>query len=332
MSKRIGGGYWSGFLGGAVITAALMSDCHSAKAAPIRVASYASQRSSGAPLVVMPPAINAGAVDTAAVRYLSRYDDVTLELTPWAHDVNGQPRADVPLMLRSLNPRIRLWLYVLAGDQWLPPTFRPSVADKSAFAAAFNAVNAGNGWLYGTDGAQWMPDGQKNYRVNLADSTTVARLGDVYASALSTHLFDGIFLDCAHTSIAWTSKPDRRLDVARAGFATLAAMDSARLANVERLIARLKAAQPCLLVAFNGTGPMPAGADVRMQEGIGRLVTAREAVALVKGGGTWHLKAECYSPVECQARLSMLRGIAVFAKGEVIISCGGDRAWPPVGR
>ena len=315
--------YWTlGVLG-------LLSQAAScAHSAPLRVASYASQRSSGWPLVVMPPAINAGAVDTAAVRLLARYDDVTLELTPWAKGVDGTPRADVPLALRALNPRIRLWLYVLAGDQWLPPTFVPQASDRSAFADAFRAVNAGNGWLYGKDGAQWWP----NYRVNLADSATVERLGAVYSSALSAHLFDGIFLDCAHTSIAWTSNAARTLDVERAGFATLAAMDSARLANMERLIARLKASSPCLLVAFNGTGPMPAGADYRMQEGIGRLVTAREAIAQVKQGGRWFLKSECYSDAECAARLSTLRGVAVFASGEVIISAGPDRGWPPIGR
>lgn len=289
----------------------------------ILVASYASQASSGAPLVV------AGRIDSAAVRHLAKFDISTWEATPWAKDVSGSPRSDVPLLARSYNPRTKLCLYLLAGDQWLPPEFTPSPNDHSGFADIFRALKATpNAWLYGTDGRLWYD----NHKINLANRAVTDTLASVYCSLLSTHLFDMVFLDDAHTSIAWTSKPERPLDVERAGFATLAEMDSARLANVERLIARLKASQPCLLVAVNGTGPIPSGADVRMQEGIGRLVTAREAIAQVKQGGRFWIKSECYSPEECRARLSMLRGVAVFAKGEVIISCGPDRSWEPVGR
>ena len=228
-----------------IIAIAVVTRC--AHAQP-RAASYAKQSSGGYPLIA------AGRIDTAAVQHLARFDDVTLEASPWGQNVNGAPRADVPLMLRQLNPRIRLWLYTLAGDFWLLPTFVPQANDHSAFRDIFDAINAGNGWLYGTDGAQWYG----NYRVNLADSATVRRLGDIYISLVALRLFDGIFLDDCHTSIAWTDKPERRLDVERAGFRSLAAMDSSRLANVTRLVARVRAAAPCgFLVAMNGTGPVP---------------------------------------------------------------------------
>ena len=311
---------WAYCVGGYALIAFLAAlcwlSCEPAHAQ--RAASYAKQSSGGYPLIA------AGRIDTAAVAYLARFDDVTLEAAPWAMNVNGAPRADVPLMLRQLNPRIRLWLYVLTGDFWLPPTFQPQANDRSAYREQFDAVNAGNGWLYGTDGAQWFPD----YRVNLADSATVRRLGDMYVRLVSLRLFDGIFLDDCHTSIAWTDKPERRLDVERAGFATLAAMDSARLANVTRLVARVRAAGGCgFLVAMNGTGPVPANVQVQFREGLGSLISEAEATDWMARPGLRWLKAECYSPADCAAKAALLLRCA---NGRGIVSLGPDRGWKPV--
>jgi hypothetical protein len=110
-------------------------------------------------------------------------------------------------------------------------------------------------------------------------------------------------------------------------------MDSARLANVEALAARLHAAGgPCFLVAANGTAPGVAGIDVDMREGLGRSITVADAIKWAKTPGFHWLKGECYSPAECASKLSSLRGVAVFARNRIIISCGPDRDWPPVGR
>lgn len=278
----------------------------------LRIASYALQASSGAPLVV------AGRVDTAAVRALSRYDDVTLEATPWAMDVPGNARADVPLMLRQMNPRIRLWLYVLAGDQWLPPTFTVAYWDRSAFGYVFKAVSLTHGWLYGTDGEQWF----QNYRVDLGNAATVDALAGIYCSLISTRLFDGIFLDDCHTSIAWTNNGQRQLDYRRAGYASIAAMDSARAANIDRLIARLHAAGGCgFLVALNGTGPKPKALDVDFREGLGSLVSVDEAMRWMETPGTHWLMADCWDG--CSGMGSLLRGIG--SHGDAIISAGPGR-------
>lgn len=294
---------------------ALLIVAHPASAQ--RAASYSKQSSGGFPLVA------AGRIDTAAVRHLARFDDVTLEAAPWAQNVNGAPRADVPLLLRQLNPKIRLWLYVLAGDFWLPPTFVPQAGDRSAFREVFDAINAGNGWLYGVDGAQWY----ENYRVNLADSATARRLGDVYVRLVSLRLWDGMFMDDAHTSIAWTSSGARTLDADRAGFRSLAAMDSARLVNITRLIARVRAAGGCgFLVAVNGTGPKPANANVDMREGLGSLISEDAATVWMQGPGLHWLKAECYSPAECEAKAAALLRAS---GGRGIVSLGPDRGWKP---
>ena len=260
-------------------------------------------------------------MDTAAVRYLSRFDDVTLEATPWAQGVDGWARADVPLRLRALHPGIRLWLYVLAGDQWLPPTFVPQSWDHSAFRDVFDAVNHTGGWLYGTDGQQWFA----NYRVDLGRSATVDALGSVYERLVGTRMFDGIFLDDCSTSIAWTNNGQRQLDFRRAGFPSLAAMDSARSANVTRLIARLHAAGGCgFQVALNGTGPKPAGLDVDFREGLGSLVSPDEAMRWMETPGTHWLDGSCWG--DCSGMAALLRGIATH--GRAIISCGPGRDGP----
>jgi len=291
----------------------------------IRVASYAKQSSSGAPLIDPD-----GKVNVPNVELLSKFDDVTLEMSPFARNYYGAPDARVPLMLRQLNPSIRLWMYVLMGDFWQPPTFVPAPDDKSAFAEVFRAINSGNGWLYDTSGNLWFP----NNRVNLADEATAWKLGQLYVQLVSLKLFDGVFLDCAHTSIAWTSKPDRPLDVARAGFLTLQEMDAARAKNVKMVVDMLnKAGGLDLQIGYNGTGDKPEGTDVDMREGLGTLIGPRDAIAWIREyGGHW-LKAEAYTPEEAVRKLATLRGVAVFSgQAEPIISLGPDRGWPPLGR
>ena len=316
-------GFVIGFAVGIVVTLLVMVVVWPAPAHAQRAASYAKQSSSGYPLVVAPPLVNAGAIDSANVAYLARFNDVTMEAAPWAQAVSGAPRADVPLMLRQLNPRIRLWLYVLTGDFWLTPAYKPQASDRSAYRLIFDAINAGNGWLYGVDGAQWW----ENYRVNLADKATVVRLADVYCKLVGLRLWDGLFMDDAHTSIAWTSKPERRLDVERAGFATLAAMDSARKVNVEYIISRVKAAGPCgFMVATNGTGPKPYNSNVDFREGLGILISEAEATEWMATPGLHWLKSEAWSPQEVEAKRAMLLRCA---NGRGIVSLGADREWKP---
>ena len=308
----------------AILLVALVAGIYTATSEAQRAASYAKQSSSGYPLVVAPPLVNAGAIDSANVAYLARFNDVTMEAVPWAQGMNGAPRADVPLLLRQSNPRIRLWLYVLTGDFWLTPAYKPQASDRSAYRLIFDAINAGNGWLYDVDGAQWF----ENYRVNLADKATVVRLADVYRSLVALRLWDGLFMDDAHTSIAWTSKPGQRvLDVERAGFRSLAAMDSARKVNVEYIISRVKAAGPCgFMVATNGTGPKPYNSNVDFREGLGILISEAEATEWMATPGLHWLKSEAWSPQEVEAKRAMLLRCA---NGRGIVSLGADREWKP---
>lgn len=304
------------FVVGAVVMLALGGDSESAVP---RAASYASQRSDGSPLVVR------GVIDTARVQFLARFDDVTLNIVPWVQDVNGAPRADVPLMLRRLNPGIRLWLYV-SMDPWLPQDFRPQPWDQSGYRDVFTAMAAGNGFLYGTDGARW----HVNYGLNAGDYSTMWRVGDVLTRMVRLRLVDGIFMDNLSPSITWTSNSARPLDVERAGFRSLAAMDSARAVNIETLIKRLHAAGGCgFLVAMNGTGPKPAGLDVDFMEGLGILPTSSVAAARawMRTPGIHWLMADTWG--DCAGARTLLRSIAAGSRSRAIISAGPATEWPP---
>lgn len=289
--------------------------------AETRIGAYTLTRSWGAPFVVN------GVVDTNIVKYYAYFDDVTLDATPWGEDVNNAPRADVPFLLRKYNPKIRIWLYVMPGDFWLSPNFVPNPSDLSAYRDMFDAISSTNGWLWGTDGLQWLD----NNRVDVANKNTMKALGDVYERLIKTKIYDGIFMDNTLTSIAWQDGTyGRHIDYKRAGFQSLAAMDSARYINIVNMIDRMKkAGGPSFLTSVNTLWPRPYNLDVDFKEGLGSLNgsdlnTVNQWVTYPG----WHwLKGECYNSSDCSAMSKLLKSIA--AKGNVIIYCGPDREWPP---
>ena len=285
----------------------------------IRAGSYFQQKSDGSPLVLPD-----GKLDRAKLIALSRFDDVCLSAVPWAQGLDGEPRTDAIFALRRLNTRIRLWLYVPV-DPWLPREWVSQRSDWSAYTLIHAELAAGNGFLYGTDGDWW----HEMYRVNAGDADTMTRLGEVLAGMVCLRLFDGIFLDNLSPSIAWTNGSEgRTLDVARAGFGSLAEMDAARLANIEALIKKLHDTWPPLLVALNGTGPRPAGLDYDFREGLGSLITDNAAKQWMRSPGNHWLKLEEYGG-DCATARTRLRSIAVSASGEAIISAGPNTDWPP---
>ena len=103
---------------------------------------------------------------------------------------------------------------------------------------------------------------------------------------------------------------------------------AARLRNPARATSSLRQGPP-LVHAMDGTGPVPANVQVRFMEGLDRDPNATEAKAtdfMALPGLRW-LKAECYSPAECEAKAAMLLRCA---NGRGIVSLGPDRGWPAV--
>jgi hypothetical protein len=117
--------------------------------------------------------------------------------------------------------------------------------------------------------------------------------------------------------------------VERAGFRSLAAMDSARVVNIELLIARLHEAGGCgFLVAVNGgPQPRPKGCDVDFREGLGSLPgsSVAEVRRWLKEPGMHWLSS---GPGEdCVATRVLLRSLACCSPGAIISGNGGS--WPP---
>ena len=297
----------------------LSCDAH---AAP-RVGSYMQQMSDGSPLVV------AGRLDSARVAYLATFDDAVLNATPWLQGNDGQPRTDVFVALRRANPAQRLWLYV-SMDPWLPQSFRPQPTDRSAYRDLFDAMAAGNGFLYGTDGERWYG----NYGLNAADYWTMWRVGDVLTRLVRLGLVDGVFLDNLTQSIGWTDRSGARiLDISRAGFATDTQMDSARTVNIALLIRRLHEAGGCgFLVAVNcGPEPAPAGTDVTFREGLGVFTTLNQARAFCRSPGMHWIRGDCWDAASCYAMQVWMKS-AALGNPNVVISAGPGTGWPPEGR
>jgi hypothetical protein len=283
-----------------------------------QAASYAGQNSSGYPLIVN------GVIDIEAVKLLAKFNIAQVAMVPWAKDIDGHCRCDVPQLLRYYNPDIKLFLYAMVGNQWLPPGTAISPTDKSAYADMYHAIDNLDGWLYGTDGQVWTD----NYRVNMGKGETAGALTNVYSALVKTHLFNGIFFDCCSTHIAWTSpQGNRQLDIARAGFNSPTEIDDATFSNVSYMIGVVKeAGGPGFQVVMNGIGPRPTDVDIDFREGLGSLISVADAKTWMETPGP-HWLMSSYG--NCPIQVPIMQDIATHGHDEAILSCGSDRGWPP---
>ena len=289
-----------------------------------KVASYAALRSSGYPLVKVVD----GPVDPLTARRLARHPLVTLDVCPvWPS------RPDIALALRQFNPTMKILGYVTPADFWLDPSFVPLPSDQSYPALVHRALTATNGWLYGRDGAVWV----NGFRVNLGKRAVADTLAGLYATVVSSRIFDGLFMDQLSSSVGWTDGTGgRRIDVARAGFASLAAMDSARAVNCLRIVQRVRTASAVAQVVIgNGTSSSTMGLDGWMREGLGTLISGSAAVQWVRASMRdfdW-LKSEGgwsgpYSSTYCRVARYTL-GIASLGRARASMSSDRDLTTVP---
>jgi len=208
-----------------------------------RIACYAVNRGTGAPYVLPD-----GSLDYALIAKLARFDTVTLNLTPW-FSINGFSRTDVLLMLRRLNPRIRILAYSLLTHWYLPTTTTPSASDLT-FAADWQRAITGTGGF--------IPNAPIGYEVDWSKRETARALTDLLRAVASSRLFDGFFGDFMSPTLDWVAQtPDFTPE-----------KDKLRLANMTRLVRRLKdAGGPGFLVLANGVGADRLPVDGLMREG-----------------------------------------------------------------
>jgi len=275
-----------------------------------RVAVYGGNRSWGVPLIERPD----GPADTVLLRRMgSGKEAVTVGIAPW-WSPGGAMRADVIPMLAATRPGLKVFPYHLVTHWYLAPTFVPQASDRGFPAAWHRAISATQGWLAGA------PPG---YEVDWARRATADTLASLLCGAVRGMRARGIFLDYL--------APAARFE----GIST-PARDSAVMANMRRLVARLReAGGPGFVIVGNGIGADQLQVDGTMREGFPNdapeLGASFDAVRAWQGGGSsrthdWlqsgsGTKAP-YAPDACQA--------ARFALGTgclwgTLVSFGPDR-------
>lgn len=224
-----------------------------------RVGMYLAQSSGGSPYIK-----GTGALDSLFIRRTSRYPVVSFGVDP-----AGNVRPDLPGLVRYYNPDAVIVFYTLVGFHWVAPSsmgggYPPTNTQYNA--QMWRVIDSTNGWLWGTDGNVWF----ENYNVNLANRATADSLGVLLKGVALTHINDGWWLDDFHASgMTWTDGSlGRRLDFARAGFATRAQFDSAYFVNCQRIVDAIRSVTPTAVIFCNGCDGL-ARVDGTMREGIG---------------------------------------------------------------
>jgi hypothetical protein len=214
-----------------------------------------------------------GALQTAALDQIARYDEVILDASPIT-----PYRPDAAAALRARNPDITLLAYVSGHNIWMAAAPDSDVHFPTRYR---RLVQSTNGWLYNTAGG-WFSIGNVNLAKRSGGRYVVAEgLADLFYDAIvTTGIWDGIFLDIYCNSIVWADSPTERIDYQRAGFASLSEFDLHWQAAHDTLNHRLRrlAGSAYLLVGNCG-----AGTDYATMNG-----WMRENFPL-QGGGTWYL-------------------------------------------
>lgn len=195
------------------------------------VACYAGNKGYGWPLLLEN---KPGApLNVDLITSLARYSTITLNVGPW-YALDEPSRADAILLLRKLNPRIRIVAYQLLTWWYLSPDFVPHASDKTWAASWHRAIRATNGFGAQSGGGWW---------VKWEQPATEAALTKLLCGMASSRLFDGFFADYMWGPVKLTPQ-------------------------MERLTQALRdAGGPAFLVLGNGTEADAANTDGGFREG-----------------------------------------------------------------
>ncbi len=299
---------------GSVILKQWMNHCeHRRNMNYPKIACYANTRGNALPLVNPD-----GSMNLVNIEALSKFQLITLNITPYADN-----RQDIVAKIRELNPSIKILGYSIIGDAFLYAT------PNTFWKEMWDILVSTDGFLYGTDGLLYT-DG---YKVNMGKKATMDALQELWIrKAVTSNLFDGIFLDFCSTDIAWTSAaPNRMLDVARAGFTSLLANDSARRDNLTAFCQNIRAAAPVgFIIVGNGTTPYPLGKSIfdgMMFENFPFFGGWNSTVANYKNQGPYSfIKSENWNPSVSSEACRIARfGLASACMGDGFACIGPDR-------
>jgi len=173
-------------------------------------------------------------VDTALLDSVARFDAVILPASPfteyWPQVLTG---------LRARNPNIRLYAYVQADYAW-PSNGLDSLVHIPTLH--YHLVRNLHAYLYDRKGNEF-----RDANIDLAHSNAGGQydvadsMADFFVSRVwNTGLWDGLFFDLFCSGILWDQTASESLDVARAGFPSAAAFDSAWQGGSNELALRLR--------------------------------------------------------------------------------------------
>jgi len=177
-----------------------------------------------------------GSLDTLEIGLAARFPEVILDVYPIS-----PYRPDIVAAFRARNPSIIMLAYLPAENMWpsedadslnhIPTLIRHTVRDL-------------NGFLYDKNTGQEYAEMNINIAKKDANGHFVVAeaLGDIYRDHIvATGTWDGIFTDVFPHTIAWTqSGTSNVIDLARAGYATLADLDAAWSAACDTLASHLR--------------------------------------------------------------------------------------------
>lgn len=199
---------------------------------------YAASSGTGAPMIRAD-----GMVDTGLVRAMARYPLVTLNATP-----HFDRDTRVALLLRRLHPGIRILAYDTFGQRFVYLTPGTLWADEwEVVKDRCLYTLEGRPFPYDLGPVQW------DWWPNLGDRQVVRGLVAATIKGVAwSGLADGVFWDYGEPYYRGHSLAGSTVDFKRAGFVSLAALDSARAVNTAWAVDTLKTALgECRMVVGN---------------------------------------------------------------------------------
>ncbi len=212
-----------------------------------RLGLYGSIHGNGSPYWAAPADTT---MDAALLDQIARYDFVIIDVNP----ITPYRPAFLD-ELRHRNPDIRVVAYITAGYSW--PVEDPDSANHVPTRYRHLVRNLG-GFLYNSVDGSEFPGTNINLAKRDANGRFVVAEGiaDLFASAiLGGGPWDGMFLDVFCSDLAWMQDATHRIDYVRAGYPSLAALETAWAAATDTLARRLRREAPpgAILVGNCGT-------------------------------------------------------------------------------
>jgi hypothetical protein len=189
------------------------------------------------------PYLRAGVVDTAICRLTARYSDVILDAGPLLQ------HPEIARTIRSYNPGIRIWAYVLHGGYWRNPNPADSLKQRDLpwliWCAIRDSEKRGeHAVLRNTRG--------RSLGVNFTSQKCMRALADTMVRNVKG--FDGLFLDVSCSEVHGNVAGPDTIDVKRLGWSSVAKFEKEWRKGYLAFMTRLRASYSGPVAGNCGSG------------------------------------------------------------------------------